>query len=213
MRASPTIPAAGAGDISTEIFTEAGVQPRFPLARRDGGPASDVETYIFENGPITIVALLRDFPEPPATAEPGREPIVLGLPQPFNIYDVRAKRALGRADRLALELGPVEPVVLALAEKPFASPAISGPHTVKLGANAEFSIRTDTAAALDVVHIDTNDPEGRTVAHYSGNLLVTGGAAAKLVPFALNDQPGLWTVRASDLLSGEAVTAELNVEP
>jgi hypothetical protein len=37
--------------------------------------------------------------------------------------------------------------------------------------------------------VDTISPEGKTVAHYSGNLLVTAGKATKLVPFALNDQP------------------------
>ena len=203
---------AGGGHIA-EILAAAGVQPRFRLARSDGGPAGDVETYIFENGPITIVALLRDYPEPPAVPEPGLEKIVLPLPQPFGIYDVRAKRALGRTDRLALELGPVEPVVLALTETPFASPSISGPPSARLGANAEFAIRTDPAAAVDVVHIDTIDPEGETIAHYSENLLVTGGAASKVVPFALNDQPGLWMIRASDLLSGKAVTVGLEVEP
>ena len=37
------------------VTIPAGVQPGFPLARSDGGPASDVETYIFENGSITII--------------------------------------------------------------------------------------------------------------------------------------------------------------
>jgi hypothetical protein len=196
-----------------EILAAAGVQPRFQLGRSDGDPAGDVETYIFEDGPITIVALLRDYPEPPAVPGPRREPIVLGLPRPFNIYDVRAKRTLGKTDRLTLEPDPVEPVVLALSDTPLTSPSISGPPSVRLGANAEFAVRTDPAAAVGVVHIDTIDPEGKTVAHYSGNLLVTGGAAAKLVPFALNDQPGLWLIRASDLLSGKAMTMALEVKP
>ena len=196
-----------------EILTAAGVQPDFPLARSDGGPASDVETYIFENGSIAIIALLRDYPEPPVTLERRSESIVLGLPQPVNIYDIRAKRALGRTDRLALELDPVEPVVLALTENPLASPSISGPQSVQLGANAEFTIRTDAAPAVNMVHVDTIDPEGKTVAHYSGNLLVNAGKATKLVPFALNDQPGLWMIRVNDLLSGKAMMAELRVEP
>ena len=196
-----------------EILTAASVQPSFPLARSDGGPASDVETYIFENGSITIIALLRDYPEPPVTLERRSEAIVLGLPQPLNIYDIRAKQALGRTERLAVELDPVEPVVLALTENPLASPSISGPPSVQLGANAEFTIRTDAAAAVNVVHVDTIDPEGKTVAHYSGNLLGTPGRATKLVPFALNDQPGLWMIRANDPLSGKAMMAELKVEP
>ena len=61
--------------------------------------------------------------------------------------------------------------------------------------------------------VDTISPEGKTVAHYSGNLLVNAGKATKLVPFALNDQPGLWMIRVNDLLSGKAMMAELRVEP
>ena len=54
---------------------------------------------------------------------------------------------------------------------------------------------------------------GKIVAHHSGNLLVTAGKAIKLVPSTLNDESGLWMVRANDLLSGEAMMAELKVEP
>jgi hypothetical protein len=63
------------------------------------------------------------------------------------------------------------------------------------------------------VHLDVIDPEGSSVAHYSGNLLVAGAVAAKLVPLAFNDKPGIWRLRARDLLSGDTATAELLVEP
>jgi hypothetical protein len=64
----------------------------------------------------------------------------------------------------------------------------------------------------DVVRLGVIDPEGSTVAHYSGNLSVTRGEASKLLPFAFNDKPGIWTIRARDLLNGATATAELKVE-
>jgi len=36
---------------------------------------------------------------------------------------------------------------------------------------------------------------------------------AKLLPLAVNDKTGLWTLRARDMLSGETATTELQVEP
>ena len=44
-----------------DIVAGAGIEPMIALARRDGGPVEDMETYIFDNGAVTIVALLRDL--------------------------------------------------------------------------------------------------------------------------------------------------------
>jgi hypothetical protein len=194
-----------------EILEAAGVRPRFPLVRADGRPASDIETYVFENGGVTIVALLRDFV--PSMDPSSRLAVIIGLPHPSNAYDMRTGRYLGGTDRLAVEVGPIEPVLLALSEKPLSPPSVSGPRNARLGGNAEFLIRSGAPAAVDVVHIDAVDPAGNMVAHYSGNLLVTGSGVTRLLPLAFNDQPGVWTIRAKDLLSGATTAAELKVEP
>src|SRR5262249_49418239 len=157
-----------------------------------------------------ILALLRDFALSSTAA--GRETVVLGLPRPLNAYDLRTARSLGSADRLTIEPGPVEPTLLALSEEPFAPPSVSGPPRARLGANAEFSIRPGAPAALDVLRVDVIDPEGATVGHYSGNMIVAG-AGVKLLPIAFNDKTGIWKIRVKDLLSGETATASLNVEP
>jgi len=194
------------------ILDAAGVKPRFPLVHTDGRPVNDVETHIFDNREATIVALQRDYSLPSNLGH--REPMFLALPHQFSAYDLRRQRALGIADRLEVELGPVEPALLALSEKPILAPSISGPHSVHLGTNAEFLIHPTSPATLDVVHLDVIDPEGSSVAQYSGNLLAAGASvAAKLVPFAFNDKPGIWKLRARDLLSGATATAELLVEP
>lgn len=195
----------------TEVLGAAGVKPAFALFQTDGRPASDIETHIFTNGEARIVALQRDF-VPPASPS-SHETVVLALPHPFSVYDLRAHRTLGNTGRLEFELGSVEPVLFALSEKPVAPPSISGPHGGRLGTNAEFLIRSGSPAALDVVHLDVIDPEGRTVAHYSGNVLLAKPETGKLLPLAFSDQPGLWRLRARDLLSGETATAELQVEP
>jgi hypothetical protein len=114
---------------------------------------------------------------------------------------------------LAVELDPVEPVLLALSERPLAPPSISGPSNIRLGSNAEFQIRSDSSAAVDVVHLDVIDPAGNIVSHYSGNLLVTRGGVSKLLPLAFNDQPGIWSIRVRDLLGGGSKMVELQVEP
>jgi hypothetical protein len=131
----------------------------------------------------------------------------------FSVYDLRAGQPLGNTDRLELELGPVEPVLLSLSEKPIALPSIAGPRRAHLGEIAEFQLRSNSPAEHGVIHLDVTDPEGDTVAHYSENLLVDGAVTTKVLPLALNDKTGVWRLRAVDLPSGGTATAELQVDP
>ena len=195
----------------TRILDAAGMKPFFPVTRPDGQPANDIETHIFTNGDLTIVALQRDYL--PASTSDSRDTVVLTLPRPFNLYDIRAQQALGNTDRLELELGAVEPVLVTLSERPIAPPSISGPRSAHLGEIVEFHLRSDSPAERHVVHLDVIDPEGGTVAPYSGNLLDTGAVTAKFLPLALNDNTGVWKLRARDMSSGGMATTELQVEP
>lgn len=189
----------------------AGVKPPYPALRTDGGPANDVETRIFRNGELTIVALQRDYR--PSSNPDNRETVVLVLPRMLSVYDLWARQLLGNTNRLELELGPVEPVLLSLSQKPIAPPSIAGPRLAHLGEIAEFHIRSNSPAKQGVIHLDVADPEGGTIAHYSENLVVDGGETTKVLPFALNDKTGVWKLRATDLPSGGTATAELQVAP
>ncbi len=187
------------------------MKPPFPVLRVDGRPANDVETRIFRNGELTIVALQRDY-LPPSNSG-NREILVLALPRIFSVHDLRAGQPIGNTDRLELELGPVEPVLLSLSEKPIAPPSVAGPRRAHLGEIAEFQVRSDSPAEHGVIHLDVTDPEGGTIAHYSENLLVDGAVTTKILPLALNDKIGVWTLRATDLPSGGTATAALQVDP
>jgi len=181
------------------------------VLRTDGRPADDVETSIFHNGELTIVALQRDYL--PALPPDTRETVVLDLPRTFNVYDLRARQFLGNTDRLEFELGPVEPVLLSLSEEPIAPPSITGPHRAHLGEIAEFQIGSNSPAEHRVIHLEVTDPEGGTIAHYSENLVVDGTRSTKILPLALNEKTGVWRLQATDLPSGGSATAELQVDP
>jgi hypothetical protein len=140
----------GSSRAVSEILEAAGGRPRFPLARTDGGPVSDVETYVFENGEATIVALLRDFL--PSASPSSRETVVMTLPHPLNGYDLRTGRRLGHTDRLVVELGPVEPLSCRCRKSRSLRLPFSGPRNTRLGGNAEFVIRPDEPTAVDVIH-------------------------------------------------------------
>jgi hypothetical protein len=79
----------------TDIMETAGLRPRFPLVQADGAPVSDIEAYVFKNGEVIIVALLRDFA---ADAAPSSwEAVVMALPHPARLC---AERYGGAGDRV-----------------------------------------------------------------------------------------------------------------
>jgi Beta-galactosidase/Beta-galactosidase trimerisation domain len=194
-----------------QIVAAAEVKSPFPLSQVDGQPAADVETRIYGNGKITLLALQRDYVA--AARSDGRETVVLQLPRQSNIYAIRARQTLGNSDRIELDLDPIEPVLLALSEEQILPPSIEGPARTHLGETPEFHIRSDAGAERAIIHIDVIDPGGATIAPYSGNLLGAGPVVLKLIPLALNDKFGQWKLRATDMLSGATATAELRVEP
>ena len=198
----------GSAERLSDIFAAAGIEPLVSVMRSDGRPAADVETYVFENGrrrSSRCCAISTHRPRRPNLRPDRQEAIDLKLPHPYEVYDVRSRRALGLTSRLTLALGPVEPIVLALSEQPLPGLSISGPPSVHVGENADFRISPNgnSSAARDIIHIEIADPDGKVVPHYSANRLAQAGTIASYwLPLALNDKAGSWTIRVRDVLTG-----------
>ena len=83
-----------------------------PSKSSAGAPPPDVTTYVYRHGDATIVALHRDFND---NATP--EQVVLDLPRPMQVTDLRDGRSLGRANTVTLTLDGVMPTVLQLSNE------------------------------------------------------------------------------------------------
>jgi hypothetical protein len=101
-----------------QILADAGVEPIFTLARKDGSPAADIETHLWRNGETTILALQREPGE-------GAEPVRLTLREGARVVDLRAGILLGTAKSFELTIDPVAPTLLALSAGPRPAPANS----------------------------------------------------------------------------------------
>lgn len=216
---------AGGRDVGQElgpILAAAGILPRFPVSGPGDRPAGDVETYVFRNGGITIVALQRNPPRlPPAGAAagteadaPADEPVTLTLPGPAQLYDILGGADLGRRDRLDLTLDAVEPTLLALADAPLPAPAIAAPARLRQGESGRIGIgwTAPSPAARPVLRLEVVDPAGKLLRHYSGNLVGPGPVIERPLPLALDDPVGDWTIRVTDVLSGQTAEATVQVE-
>ena len=73
---------------------------------------NDVTVHTWRHGDETIIGVLRDF-APNATDET----VVLNLPQPAEVYDLRMKQPLNRTGRVVLTLDAVFPALLSVSPK------------------------------------------------------------------------------------------------
>jgi Beta-galactosidase trimerisation domain/Beta-galactosidase len=207
-----------------KLMNESGVRPAFVVTDATGKPAVGVETHRFRNGGATVIGLLSnpqlrvDELGPPEFKSNERfekpRTVRLALPEEMYAYDIRGGKALGRKKEVTVTLDPNEPAVFAFA--PVAVPGLemAAPARVKRGTTARIGLRMDgdTPAAAHVLHVEVAGPDGKVVAHYSGNVLAAGGHADKLVPFAHNDAVGRWTLKARDLLTGQEQAVVIDVE-
>ncbi|MBI3646085.1 MAG: beta-galactosidase, partial [Acidobacteriales bacterium] len=205
------------------LFKESGVAADFGLTETSGEPAVGVELHTFRNGGVNIVGLLasaqlyvEDLGPPEVISNKRFEvprTVLLTLPAESYLYDVRAGKFLGKKKQLSVELDPYEPAIYAVSSSAFPALVVSAPSRLERGQSGQLgmSFSGTTSAAVYVLHVDVMDPEGKTVSYYSGNVLAPGGKAGKILPLALNDRTGTWTVRVKDVLTGQARSTVIEV--
>jgi hypothetical protein len=130
-----------------------------------------------------------------------------------GLLRIRAGTPATLTDRLVLQLGPIEPVLLALSAEPLPAPTVSGPAQAALGDLVTFRLGLDgpASAAAHVVRLEVVGPTGRDVPVASGTVRVPPGGNLWHLPLALGDMRGHWQVRVTDVVSGRAAVATLEV--
>jgi hypothetical protein len=73
---------------------------------------------------------------------------------------------------------------------------------VKASDAIEFAIHQSETSGmedfLEAVHVEISGPDGKIIVYYSKNLSLVNGKAQFSLATALNDSPGIWTVRTSE---------------
>ena len=140
--------------------------------------------------------------------------VVLALPKALYIRDIRGGAGWQHTSRLELRLDPVAPTLLVLSEAELPGLTLTLPASAVAGltVQAHFALTGDNPAGPHALHVEIQDPTGQIVRLYSGNALLRGLSLDWPIPVAVNDSPGTWTVRARDILSGNATSATFTVK-
>ena len=122
-----------------------------------------------------------------------------------------AGKYLGQSKELSRTVTPGRVHLLAALPYRVTGINLSVPAHLAPGDRLEYAariLRDDDGAApvLHVFRVELVDPRGRPADHYASNLNAPDGRAQSSLNFALNEQPGAWTLTVRDVATG--VTAQ-----
>ncbi len=194
-------------DEMAALLAEAGVHPPLTFLDATGRPAADLDIRLFRSGGVMVAGIQRQ------DGTEGERPVELRLPGRLWVRSMRDGTPAVLTDRLVLPLGPIEPVLLALSAAPLSAPTLSGPAQAALGDLVTFRLGLDdpASAAAHFVRLDVVGPTGQVVPVVSGTVRVSPGGSPWHLPLALDDTPGQWQVRATDVVSGQVAVTVLQV--
>lgn len=195
-------------------LTRDGVFPVADVRTASAQPLQCSEVIAYQRGVVRYLAVLPEIGCPDAG-----QAAVMKFPQASYVYDLRAHRYLGRVSSVTVKLPNGEPLFLALSSEPLGKLNISvhGPSKglIKAGGNVSFVIQMTNLAAAesfpDAIHIEVRNPDGKVVGYYGRNLPLVNDAAYFSVATAMNDQPGVWKISASEPYTHESAEATFTV--
>jgi hypothetical protein len=132
--------------------------------------------------------------------------MTIQLKDKAHLYDVRARKYLGYTDTITVEAYREKGQFYAIM--PYQITGLEAKCGFDEKAKEfwfEARLAVKGGAVEDqVLRVDVTDPDGLPARWYSGNFWTKGGKLEMHVPFALNDKPGNWKIKVTDVVSGEA---------
>lgn len=193
-----------------QIVRRAGVAPSVWVEALTGdSPPRCYERNTFTRGPLAVHALIRDH-----RRCTDSDPVGLRFSQLAHVYDVRAKKYHGQNDTLTATLAPGETALYASLPYRVTGLEIGVSEQATAGTNVELrcEVSGDGPTLGDhIFHVELRDPTGRTMPHYSQNVLAPAGRSTLRIPLALNEAPGAWSVLVCDVLTGTMAKRQFQV--
>ncbi len=220
-------------DLLEEILSLAQIEPRVRVIGPDGKRLPGTEIVRFANGPYEHVAIFRnpqfddggwgDYPTEKAGEWAGpinnsflEEPaqITISWSGSMHAYDIRGRQDIGKAVSYKATLQPWSPLTLTRAPEPIPQFRIDVPEQVQAGTPLTITL-TDEASLPEgtfrVVRLEFLTPAGQPYKLYARNVLIKSTPHTSTVAFAHNDAPGLWLLKARDVMTGRAVERAFTV--
>jgi len=201
-----------------KMMRTAGVPLRGAVVDANGQRIPLVKTYYRRLGKATLIAIARDSS---STTRVDKQPALLPLSEKSHVYQVLFDEPgyLGFSDKAQFETSPKTQLLLAVAPYQVTGIAVAplGVDSAQAGTTATFSVSLQTVPEGEgdahVVCVRVIDPTGNPKKAYEKILTLKGGRGGFEVPFALNDQPGDWTVVVEDAMTRTKNECHFTLKP
>jgi hypothetical protein len=203
------------------LLDHAGVRPTIQVLSADGKRLTQAQVARYRFGDADILTIVKDnvavagivgrdgvtIYNDKALGEIARQEITIKLPKKYYVTDVRSGKHLGFTDVVhsSVLVGDAAVLSLSPAENKL---ALSGPATSLRGEHVVFTLASSLAGPR-LIRCHVVGPDGITLPVYARNLLLDDRQTTFVLPSALNDIAGAYTISATDIVSG--ATAETRI--
>lgn len=183
-----------------KLFARENLESGILFTTSTGDPVNSIEKYSFsqQSGSARLLGLL------PGRAGADQE-INLQINQSVHLYDIRNKKYLGEGNNFKIRVKTSVPELFGLVQGTIDDIEVEAPSTLNRGETVtlDFKIVGEGATGLkSVVRVNVFNPEGENSLYYSDNCEVINGSGTHHFNTALNDQPGLWKIQLTEVISG-----------
>jgi hypothetical protein len=204
-------------ELSQAILEKAGVRPSIQVLSPDGHPVSQLQTARYKFGDSEIVAIVKENValkgvvgqdgvttyNDAKLGEVGKQDLTIKLPYKAYVTDVRSGKQFGYTDVVHTSILIGDAIVLGLNRKDYQI-TVQSPSSAQRGDHISLNlISTNSGASLTRCHVI--GPNGAFLSVYSSNVLLQNGRGNFVVPFALNDEPGKYLIKVTDVVSGTSI--------
>ena len=208
-------------ELVNAILNQAGVRPTIQVLSADGKRLTQAQVARYRFGDAEILTIVKDniavagivgrdgvtTYNDAALGQVARQEIIIKLPNKYYVTDVRSGKQLGYTDEVHSSVLVGDAAVLSL------SPGenkltLSGPASSVRGEHVVFTLASSVAGPR-LVRCHVFGSDGAMLSVYARSLLLNGTATTFVLPSALNDNAGPYTIRATDVVTG--ATAETRI--
>ncbi len=140
----------------------------------------------------------------------AKQEITIRLPKAYHVTNVRTGEDLGFTEVVKQSIVVGGSLILALSPVEN-SIQIKGPTKAAPGEHPAFTI-TSKALGKRIARCHFFAPDGSFVPIYAKTIVLDAGAGKVVLSSAVNDPPGTWILKVTDILTGAAAEATVTLE-
>ena len=202
----------------------AGLRPAIEVLSADGKRLAQAQVARYHFGDAEILAIVKEnvavegiggqdgvtVYADAGMGQVARQEITVKLPRKLYVTDVRSGKRLGYTDVIHSSVVVGDALVLGLSPTENTI-KLSGPGKATLGEHPSFTV-TSTEPGRRLIRSHVFAPDGSMLTLYASNVLLDKGATTIVLPSALNDAAGVYTLRATDVVTGATAEARITLK-